>query len=421
MQLVAVFEPESYEKHRSNFEHTIQSLKFDLQREIITNGTNVKLSSRSQEYLIVNGENTYPANQSVIIIQEPHYDTQAQVNLFLGLRQLFSENDIASNTTFLAEGVFANETVSVAPLVQVAPDPLDDTVHLILSSFLVTGYIAYEWQQEKGIPIVGTEDPDLYDASAALWIARENKIWPITVAARNERMVQVLNKTLRSNKIPILFVGGLHLSSIEDVTLSSENIASSGILSTSAANKLSRAKKKGILQYLKEAGLGFIYLEPVSSLTLLEHKIPSERYRTLFQAQRSDHYQDYIKAFIEKYQSSQIASNPLHGGVTVKPSPQIASALLLDLQGSGSTIKREKGSGEKVSNDNGGSFWDKLLPWRGKTKTNGKSGKNRRYFEKDKTHNDLEGYDKRGMHKGSFDPDTGIQTKPAVPGRSIDT
>jgi hypothetical protein len=64
-------------------------------------------------------------------------------------------------------------------------------------------------------------------------------------------------------------------------------------------------------------------------------------------------------------------------------------------------------------------FWKKLSPFRGKTKTNGKKGKKREYYEWDHTHDDIEVYDRQGDHKGSLDPCTGEMYKPAVPGRDI--
>ena len=64
-------------------------------------------------------------------------------------------------------------------------------------------------------------------------------------------------------------------------------------------------------------------------------------------------------------------------------------------------------------------FWKGLRPYRGKTKTNGESGKGRRFYEWDYTHGDVEVYDGRGNHLGSADPATGLPTKPPNPGRSI--
>jgi hypothetical protein len=64
-------------------------------------------------------------------------------------------------------------------------------------------------------------------------------------------------------------------------------------------------------------------------------------------------------------------------------------------------------------------IWEKLKPFRGKTKTNGKKGKKKEYYEWDHTHNDIEVYNHRGEHKGSIDPNSGEYIKPPVPGRRI--
>jgi RHS repeat-associated protein len=63
--------------------------------------------------------------------------------------------------------------------------------------------------------------------------------------------------------------------------------------------------------------------------------------------------------------------------------------------------------------------WRQLKPFRGKTKTNGLSGRARRFFEWDHTHHDMEVYDALGRHLGSADPNTGVMTKPPKPGRKI--
>ncbi|NMH73614.1 cytotoxin [Bacillus sp. RO2] len=62
--------------------------------------------------------------------------------------------------------------------------------------------------------------------------------------------------------------------------------------------------------------------------------------------------------------------------------------------------------------------WKKFSSFRGKTKTSG-SGKKKRYYEWDNTHNDIEVYDHKGNHLGSMDPLTGEMYKPAVNGRKI--
>jgi len=62
-----------------------------------------------------------------------------------------------------------------------------------------------------------------------------------------------------------------------------------------------------------------------------------------------------------------------------------------------------------------------------KTSTQGKGGLRRRWkdangviFEWDSQHSMVEKYDKRGVHLGEYDPDTGEQTKPADLGRNVE-
>ncbi|RGB43943.1 cytotoxic-domain-containing protein [Rhizophagus diaphanus] len=62
--------------------------------------------------------------------------------------------------------------------------------------------------------------------------------------------------------------------------------------------------------------------------------------------------------------------------------------------------------------------WKELDSFRGKTKTTG-TGKDKKYYEWDFTHNDIEVYDKNGKHLGSMDPIKGDMTKPPVNGRKI--
>jgi len=73
-----------------------------------------------------------------------------------------------------------------------------------------------------------------------------------------------------------------------------------------------------------------------------------------------------------------------------------------------------------VVNKASSKIWKALKPWRGKTKTNGLKGKDKRYYEWDNTHNDIEVYNAQGRHLGSMDPVSGQIIKPPVSGRTID-
>ncbi|MCC8027696.1 MAG: DUF6531 domain-containing protein [Clostridium sp.] len=63
--------------------------------------------------------------------------------------------------------------------------------------------------------------------------------------------------------------------------------------------------------------------------------------------------------------------------------------------------------------------WKELDNVKGQDRKTSGSGKSKKYYEWDHTHNDIEVYDGRGNHLGSMDPKTGEMYKPAVPGRTI--
>jgi len=86
--------------------------------------------------------------------------------------------------------------------------------------------------------------------------------------------------------------------------------------------------------------------------------------------------------------------------------------LVLSLRGGGAKGETACPSGSILN-------WKSMTPWRGQTKTNGLSDKDRRYFEKDYTHQDIEFTIATGKHLGSMDPATGLMTKPALIGTTI--
>lgn len=64
--------------------------------------------------------------------------------------------------------------------------------------------------------------------------------------------------------------------------------------------------------------------------------------------------------------------------------------------------------------------WRGLQPHRGRTRTNGESGRRRRLYEWDYQHGEIEVYDRNGRHLGAMDAETGEMTKDPEPGRVID-
>ena len=111
-------------------------------------------------------------------------------------------------------------------------------------------------------------------------------------------------------------------------------------------------------------------------------------------------------------------------GVAAAPAAGVSTTTAVTTAGTamGTNVLMMSGKG-----DGGGGIskanspqWKNLKPWRDKIRTNGLSGKDRRYYVWDNTHGDIEVFGPRGNHLGSMDAVGGQMTKPAVPGRTID-
>jgi hypothetical protein len=64
-------------------------------------------------------------------------------------------------------------------------------------------------------------------------------------------------------------------------------------------------------------------------------------------------------------------------------------------------------------------IWKSLLLYREEIKTNGLTGKERRYYTWDYLHSEIEVFDRRGKHLGAIGALTGEFIKSAVEGRRI--
>lgn len=65
------------------------------------------------------------------------------------------------------------------------------------------------------------------------------------------------------------------------------------------------------------------------------------------------------------------------------------------------------------------SFSKETHSHKGEYRTNGKSGKDKEYYNWDYIHNDIEVYNHKGKHLGSKDPVTGEMYKPADPRKTV--
>jgi hypothetical protein len=326
-------EPGKFGKYRHILEHIPGTLTVTIERQIELRGAKYKLSAEAQKFLMISGESNYSAAARAIIINEPHYDSEGQWNLYKGLEIFINENPgLAGRLVFLAEGGMANEPISVAPLIKAVPNPSNEILRAVIDSYLITGYVAYEWNHRKGIEIIGTEEEGLYKESAARWVSMDENLWPLTVVARNQRIVRTFLGQWKKKKLPVLFVGGMHLHPIDAEEFEKGKHYLSDTSNPATAKILRESHNSGIVDLLQQQRIGYIHLEPVSKLLIAEHQGPSKRYGELFRAQISGNYDGYLRDF---YQTNiaHVVEDSLDinireaEGVTVKSVPKEAAEL----------------------------------------------------------------------------------------------
>ena len=123
----------------------------------------------------------------------------------------------------------------------------------------------------------------------------------------------------------------------------------------------------------------------------------------------------------EGLQEALMRSLPYAGGAAAADGPlPYGDAVALGILGGALVYDVCTVAWDQFFSGDGGPFWDSLKPYRQGIRTNALPGKKERFYEKDRTHGDLEVYDSKGRHVGSADPDTGEMTKPGVPGRRSD-
>ena len=348
-----------------------------LDSRIKIGNSSYSLSEVAQAHLRRYSTSDYRSSRSVVIIQEPHNNPKAHFNLFKGLEIFFRDNpSLVKRTVFLAEGHPANEPVSVQSLITEEPNPTDNLIREVLGSFLITGYMAYEWKHQRGIPIVGTEDEGLYqmcshflvritddsDAifSDQMYVNKETReplklplslAWDFSIVLRNKSMAKTLIENTRKYENPILFVGGGHMGRwdeddvfefLKESMTDASYMGVQGILrfpiNTFPGNyPLYRAVREdaenlGIHQYLERARIGYTFLNPVGIIDEKTSERDTDAYDALFKAQdplQRGGYSKYIEQFLEKRDSSSHRT-------TVRSSPAAAAELVKRLKEHGS-------------------------------------------------------------------------------------
>lgn len=385
----------------------------------IGDGHEVQLTASLQRHASIRNRSIPALPRTILIFQDPHWSSTAQFNLHKALEVLFAENpSLIDRVVFLGEGLPRGTVLEGLPeLIANSPDPSDDALRLVLSSYALPGYITFEWASELGVEVRGIEDPALYGQSASAWLSQNDSLFSLLVVARNESMADAAIEQLNRGKTPILFVGAGHLSAKDPV------LFGRGLHVAGSNAALSAPRNMGIIARLAASGVGYIFLDPRHEGQDASSQAAIRLYRERMSATTPDAYVDFSRRFLGSPTGKLLLDA---FGTTVQPSPKAALTLLR-----AATEQKRQSSAKSGANPKGGSaqsaakegskfsFWDSLFPWRGQTKTNGKSGKKKRYFEWDYTHNDIEFYDGSGNHLGSMDPSTGTVTKPAEKGRYI--
>jgi hypothetical protein len=374
------------------FDHILKTIKIDYTLHGMVGGQPFVISKRCQEFFVITEISNPEAKKIVFIIQEPHWDWRGHWNLHQGLRVFFDDNaNLLGKSAFLSEGVRAMDQTSVAALTQAMQEPEPMLVKAMLESFLVTGYVTFNWMTGNRIPVIGTEDWLLYEESAHLWKSGENASWAVTVAARNEKMVEVLSQLQSRFPNPMLFVGGMHVHNID------KELFAKGQATLVATSPSSGKSNRGVKEWLKQKGIDFIYIEPLPDLSLRDDATAMARYRELFTAQLKGNYDAYIEKFAAGY-LSRLAAGAYVDGVTVTPKPAEAAKLVAVLQKKSGGVEGSDKTYKGNNNQASGAvqrFKDALS----KVNLRGKNLKSGRNAIRDADPNLLETRDDSGSHE----------------------
>jgi len=215
--------------------------------------------------------------------------------------------------------------------------------------------------------------------------------WAVTVAARNEKMVEVLLQLQTRFDNPMLFVGGMHIHNID------KDLFAKGQATLDATSPSSGKSNRGVKDWLKRKGVDFIYIEPFPDLSLRDDARAMARYGELFTAQLRGNYDAYVETFADGY-LSRLAAGAYTEGVTVTPKPAEAAKLVAILQKeSGGDDGPDKSNNKGYRNQASGAvqrFKDGLS----KVNLRGKNLKSGRNAIRDADPNLIETRDDSGRH-----------------------
>jgi ankyrin repeat protein len=305
----------------------------------------IDLSTDTQEYLSVIQVRRTGADRFVVLVCEPHFNSQAQWMMYWGLRYLFSENpELVTNAVFLCEGVPAGVPIAIEPLRRVEPAPDDDLLKSVLDSFLLPGYLGFQWASKIEIPTFGAEDDALYQI--AVRFAANGGSWSagnLSLVSRNPSMAATAGQNARAGKIPLLFTGLGHIDKIPQDLLEHSRVGLSFWsqrfqVGPREQRLLWAATNTGVADLLVQQHVDYLVIQaygqgkPASSSDV-------QRYYRLFQAQLTGRYEDYIKRCLLE-----------QGHITVQPSPTAAAQLAVAVKAAKSAEKDKDKEKDKEKN-----------------------------------------------------------------------
>lgn len=341
-----------------------------------------RLSSEVSYFLPVRSRSNYSSEQSVVLIQDPHESNEGQFKLFKGLECFFQEHpSLILDTVFLSEGYDANKLLSLTPLIQEEPHPSDALIYETLRSHFITGYMAYEWKHQHGIPIVGSDDNVLYHMHrrfSGLLGANPNMIFqkiplkdgttfdiPLEFVAdfslilRNKVMAQTVLEQTKMRKNPMLFVGYGHMhtdkrfDAMFDLIQNRLNYASRfgpmmgmmqfpGIFDVPYFMFLGKdLQNLGVADYFESARTGYTFLDPIYHIS--SNAEEQNVYSTLFSFEEDYRWLDHPHREQELVSYFELLRSKNTNDITVVPSPERAAEYVRFLKSHGELSSAQSG------------------------------------------------------------------------------
>ena len=344
IQIMVTGKATSVADDEATVDHILQSFNADFTVKVKLGTQDCVISKECQRNFIVTERHLQDSRDAVLLMQDPHWDTDGQWSLCQGLRVLFFENPhLAQKSAFLLEGIPTGVTLDASALTDAMNSPSPTSVNAILGTFLINGPVAFDWIEGAKIPLLGTENAALYDQSADAWLSGKDDAWTALVALRNQQIAASLIEARKKYDNPILFAGGMHLLPVDAKQFNS------GSATLAQQTHGDAGRNRGVTNYLDDANIGYIYIEPGQLQRSQDRKL-LDRYKALMTAERKNDLPQYVKSLATDFPVEAFSDGlDEMGGTTVSPSPTSAADLVNLLAAKASNGK--KNAKDKKLND----------------------------------------------------------------------